>query len=88
MTHFLKSDDNPEGYKLEDILRAIRKDVINRCTKIMDDPAPSAQEILANNMSVLTLLTDAIELAEESTQILKTQFGPPNADGTPRIGEA
>ena len=88
MTHFLKSDDNPEGYKLEDILRAIRKDVIKRCTKIIDDPAPSAQEIIANNMTVLTLLTEAIDLADESTQLLNKKFNPPNADGSPRIGEA
>jgi len=87
MTHFLKADDNPDGYKLEDILRAIRKDVIYRCTKIVDDSAPTAQLILSNNMTVLTLLTDAINLAEESTHLLQKEFGPPNSDGSPRIGE-
>jgi hypothetical protein len=87
MTHFLKSDDNPDGYRLEDILRVIRKDVIHRCTKIMDDPSPTAHTIMNNNMQILNLLTNAIDLAESSSNALTREFGPPHPDGTPRIGE-
>ena len=39
MTRFLVSDENPAGLRLEDILHAIRMDVITRCTKIMNDAA-------------------------------------------------
>ena len=38
MTRYLVSDENPGGLLLEDILHAIRTDILTRCTKIMNDP--------------------------------------------------
>ena len=86
MTKFLVSDDNPEGFKLEDILKSIRKDIFNRCNKITDDARPEAAHVLANNITILGLLTDAIELAEDSSSVLQKAFGPSKQDGSPRIG--
>ncbi len=88
MTRFLISDQNPQGFKLEDILTAIRKDVIYRCGKIADDARPEARKVLDNNMKVLTLLTEAIHVAESSTFILDKAFGPSQSlyGGPPRIG--
>jgi len=40
MTHFLSTDENPEGYKLEDILSIIRQDIITRAGKISGDKRP------------------------------------------------
>lgn len=89
MSHFLVSDENPQGLKLEQILRAIRKEVIQRCTKITDDVRPEAQHVLSNNIKILEHLTEAIRLAEDSTQTLDKAFGPSQAGkgGPPRIGE-
>ena len=89
MTRYLVSDSNPAGSKLEEILSEIRKDVIVRCSKIIDDARPEAQHVLANNIQILTHLTEAIELAEESTEVLDKSFGPSksNEGGPPRIGE-
>lgn len=86
MTHFLSSDKNPEGYKLEDILKLVRNDMLYRATKIMDDEKPEAQHVLANNMSILKLLTESIALAEDSTNVLNRSFGS-STPGTPRIGK-
>jgi hypothetical protein len=88
MTRFLVSDENPAGLRLEDILHAIRMDVITRCTKIMSDPKDEARHVLNNNMKILLLLSDAINLAEDSTRVLDKAFGPSNAakGGPPRIG--
>ena len=86
MTHFLVSETNPDGSKLEDILRIIRDDILARCTKISADVRPEAQQVLANNVRILGMLTDAIALAEESTHLLDKSFGPGSADGPPRIG--
>lgn len=88
MTRFLVSDENPAGLRLEDILHAIRMDMITRCTKIMNDPKDEARHVLNNNMKILTLLSDAITLAEDSTRVLDKAFGPSNAakGGPPRIG--
>lgn len=89
MTRFLISKENQDGYKLEDILRAIRKDILIRCTKIVDDQRTEASHVLDNNMKILNLLSDAIRLAEDSTTTLDRAFGPSAAaeGGPPRIGD-
>lgn len=88
MTHYLVSEENPEGYRLEDILTAVRKDILLRCTKISDDGRVEAKHVLANNVKILDHVTQAIALAEESTAILDKAFGPSQAakGGPPRIG--
>ena len=89
MTRYLISETNPKGSKLEDILLEIRKDIFLRCTKIVDDTRNEANFVLNNNVKILGLLSEAIVLAEDSTQILDKAFGPSNAaeGGPPRIGE-
>jgi len=84
MTNFLVSDENPEGYMLEDILRVIRKDIVIRCDLIVDDTRPEAEQVISNNMEILNLLTKSIHLAQNSTDILNSAFGP-HGD-KPRIG--
>ena len=85
MTHFLATDDNPTGYRLEDVLGLIRRDVVRRSEKIMDDQRAEAQEVLEHNIRILALLTEAIALARRSTVLLDRNFGP--SDGVhPRIG--
>jgi len=86
MTHFLSSDNNPEGHKLEDILKKIRNDIIYRATKIMDDNKPEAQKVLNNNLKILEHLSECITLAENSTEILYKRFGQHTAK-SPRIGK-
>jgi hypothetical protein len=86
MTHFLSSDVKPDGYKLEEILKSVRNDIIYRATKIMEDDKPEAQHVLRNNMKILVLLSDAIALAEDSTHTLNRAFGS-STPGTPRIGK-
>jgi len=85
MTHFLSSDQNPDGHKLEDVLSKIRNDIIYRATKIMDDSRPEAQHVLNNNLEILGLLAESISLAEDSTQVLNKSFGTSQV-GSPRIG--
>lgn len=87
MTRFLISDERPDGHKLEDILGAIRADILLRCDKIASDRRAEAMHVLKNNVRVLELLAEAIRLAEESTSVLDKAFGP-NKGGPPRIGAA
>ncbi len=86
MTHFLMSDVNPGGMKLEEILAVIRRDILYRCTKIMEDQRSEAKHVLENNIEILSLLSEAINLAEDSTHTLDKAFGTRGLDG-PRIGE-
>ena len=87
MSGFLVNDNNPDGYRLEEILSAIRKEIIQRANKIVDDSRPEATAVLKNNIKILSLLSECIEIAEDSTKILDKSFGPHNSDA-PRIGVA
>ncbi|MDE0811980.1 MAG: histidine kinase [Alphaproteobacteria bacterium] len=69
-----------------DILSLIRSDLIKRATKIVDDARPEALHLLNNNNRILSLLTEAVELAAESTKTLERSFSASTA-GQPRIGE-
>ena len=87
MTQFLVTEDNPQGYKLEEILSAIRKDILLRATKILDDDRPEARHVLENNLRILQLLSESINIAEDSSRLLDKSFGP-HQHGQPRIGVA
>ncbi len=89
MTHFLRSDKNPNGHKLEDLLMQLRADIIHRCDVIAADTRPDALHVMANNMKILQLVSEAITLALDSTRVLDRSFGPSQAaqGGPPRIGK-
>lgn len=86
MTRFLVSDDNPAGYKLEDLLALVRADVLTRVDRIALDERAEAQVVFSNNLQVLECLTKAIDLARENTRVLDKAFGPHCVGGPPRIG--
>lgn len=87
MTHFLVTDENPSGHRLEDILMLIRKDILTRALKIADDRRPEATHVMKNNMRILDLISDAISLAEDSSRVLDKSFGSSAKGGLPRIGK-
>ncbi len=88
MTHFLVTEEKPDGYRLEDILGLVRKDMLTRAIKIADDKRPEAQHVMRNNMKILSLISEAIALAEDSTRVLDKAFGANAKGGPPRIGKA
>lgn len=88
MTHFLVTDEKPDGYKLEDILGLVRKDILMRALKIADDKRGEAHHVMRNNMKILGLLSEAIGIAEDSTRVLDKAFGASAKGGPPRIGTA
>ncbi len=89
MTRFLVTPENPTGWRLEDILSEIQKDIIRRCSKIIDDPSPVAASVRYNNIKILERLTECIKTAEDSTKLLNS-LGPSQAakGGPPRIGRS
>lgn len=90
MTHFLRSDKNPSGHKLEDLLMQLRGDILHRCEIIAADTRPEALQVMANNVKILGHLTEAINAAMDSTRVLDRAFGPSVAaqGGLPRIGKS
>ena len=89
MTKFLVSEENATGYRLEDILLTIRADILKRCEKVVDDHRPEALHVMHNNMKILGMLTECINLATDSSNVLTKAFGPSRsgAGGQPRIGK-
>ena len=75
MTKLLVSDDNPNGAKLEDIIRILRNDIIARCNVSVATHERETEKVVANNMRILNLLTECIDLAEASTDILVQAYG-------------
>jgi hypothetical protein len=90
VTHFLRSDKNPGGHKLEDLLMQLRADILHRCEIIAADMRPEALQVMANNVKILGHLSASIEAALDSTRVLDRAFGPSQAanGGLPRIGKA
>ncbi|MBC8241868.1 MAG: histidine kinase [Alphaproteobacteria bacterium] len=78
-TQYLVSDSNPDGLRLEDMLRAIRNDILARCSGTIANERTEAEHVMANNMQILPLLSDAIQLAEDSTEVLSRSFGEDHA---------
>jgi len=89
MTQFLVSEENTTGYKLEDILLTIRADILKRCEKVVDDHRPEALHVMQNNMKILGMITECINLATDSSNVLTKAFGPSKSGGggAPRIGK-
>ncbi len=85
MPQFLVTEENPDGFRLEEILTVIRKDIILRATKILDDDREQALQVLENNIKILGLLSECINIATDSSRLLDRSFGP-HKDGEPRIG--
>ncbi len=79
MTKLLVSDDNPDGAKLEDILRLVRNDILLRCSNMMSNGSDEAEHVITNNMQILPLLSEAILLAEDSSEILSRLYGEAHA---------
>lgn len=88
MTRFLSTLDDPEGWKLEEILRQIQNDIVRRSNKIIDDTRPEARAVLQNNIEILRWLSKCIDKAENSTRILNSIGPSQGAEGEPRIGVA
>ena len=83
-TKLLNSPENPEGWRLEDLLTEIQNDIIRRTQKIIDDDRPDARAVLNNNIEIMSLLSKCVERAVDSTRVLNS-LGP-HQDGQPRIG--
>lgn len=86
MTKVLMSPDNPTGWKLEDLLAAIRRELEVKCAKIAGDDRAVARHVLANNRSIMEKLRLAEALQRESVAALAAFAPDQGPTGTPRIG--
>jgi hypothetical protein len=86
MTKLLLSGENPDGWKLEDILVVLQDDIIERMARVVGDGRGEARRVIANSAEILSLLAQCIERAADSAKILDTLSPARNTADTPRIG--
>ena len=86
MTKVLMSADNPDGWKLEELLSQLRDEIVAKTDKVKNDQRITAQMLVRNNRSILRLLTAAEQLQRESLEELAMYRHDEGPSGTPRVG--
>lgn len=77
MEPYLVADAMPKAHRLDDILIIVREDLLKRSQALAESRLPEAKQVMKNNMKLLALLTQAIDLAQDSNKLLNRSFGPP-----------
>ena len=82
----LMSAENPEGWKLEELLSQMRDELMVKNRRIANDDSAVAQAVHQNNKMILQLLTGCENLQRDSLARLASLAPDPGPTGTPRIG--
>lgn len=82
----LMSPENPEGWKLEELLERLRREIVTKCEKIHNDKRPVARAVLRNNEQIIGLLFQAEALQRDSYDKLDAMAPNEGPLGKPRIG--
>lgn len=85
-TPILMSAENPTGWKLEELLRQIIKEVALKNKKVTKDKQLVARTVEHNNTMIMTFLTQACAMQMHSLDMLATLGPDPGPVGIPRIG--
>ncbi len=86
MKPILMSSENPEGWKLEELLVQVKQEVSEKINKIINDQSPHAQLVIQNNLSIIEHLGAAEALQRASMIVLDAKAPNQGPTGTPRIG--
>jgi len=82
----LMGRDNPDGYKLEELLEQLQREIVTKCEYIKDDPRIVAKQVLANNNQIIGLLFQAETLQRLSYDLLDAMGKNEGPLGSYRIG--
>lgn len=80
------SRDNPDGWKLEELLNQIRFELSEKNKLIQDDGCQVSKIVRANNIDIIELLFDCVTMQKESMDALDTLGEKQGATDKPRIG--
>lgn len=86
MTSILMSPENPTGWKLEELLRAVATEVDGKTLKIARDSRPEARAVRQNNGQIAYLLRMAADYQDRSMETLATLGPNAGPTGVPRVG--
>jgi len=85
-TPILMSADNPTGWKLEELLAQVRKELLVKTEKITGDESTESMKVQCNNLSILRQLFNAEALQRESIAVLAAKSPDQGPTGPARIG--
>lgn len=86
MTQLLASPAHPDGWTLEDVLEALRGDMMRRSAHMVDDPRPEVRRLIANNVAIMEHLTHCLHRAQESARVLD-KIGAGSGPGSDAYGK-
>lgn len=82
----LMSKENPDGWKLEDLLTRLREELDRKNDRLSGDTHPIARGVLQSNRRIIALLNQAEQLQREALRYLDTLGPDQGPRGTPRVG--
>jgi len=82
----LMGRDNPDGYKLEELLNMLVSEVETKNTYIESDPRLEAKQVVCNNKQIIGLLQQAEALQRMSYAVLDNMSANEGPLGKYRIG--
>ena len=86
MSRLLMSRDNPDGWKLEELLGTIRRELVEKNKLIQDDECQVSKIVQSNNREIINSLADCIIMQNHSMEALDTLGENQGVTGKPRIG--
>lgn len=86
MQPILMSKENPNGYKLEELLEQVSHEMILKNEKIKHDTSKVSAMIRGNNFEIISHISRAKQLQEETYKMLAEIGKDQGPKGHPRIG--
>jgi hypothetical protein len=83
----LMGSENHNGWKLEELLSQLKKEVSEKINKIINDESPQSQLVVRNNLAIIEHLGAAEALQRSSYIVLDAMKENEGPTGKPRIGK-
>ena len=86
MKAILMSKENPDGYKLEELLIQLQNEINDKNKKIIGDGSDLSKHVQANNLQIMRHLNEARNYQVDSFLQMSKKAPDEGANGKPRIG--
>lgn len=85
-TKILMTKDNPEGQKLEELLRDLQYELALKTLRLAGDGCEVSKSVSARNVQIMDLLAEAQLLQEQNMKEVEEFFKRPSDPTSPRMG--
>ncbi|ARK07911.1 hypothetical protein phiA829_091 [Aeromonas phage phiA8-29] len=85
-TKILMTKDNPEGQKLEELLRDLQYELALKTLRLAGDGCEVSNSVSVRNVQIMDLLAEAQLLQEQNMKEVEEFFKRPSDPTSPRMG--